>query len=316
MGLRGRARTFDPEWAAKQAMLVFWQEGYAGATLHKLKAAMGGVCSPSLYAAYGSKEQLFMRAVAIYLREEMQPRWQQLQSGGVEAIRQFFRRSIQGYTTPSKPQGCLIDACLSEAANLSAEAHQILQAQRAETAQMLLACLDRALLNGELSTRIDPLRLTRLLSMFLSGLSSQARTGMPRDQLLLLMDDLLESTLLLGDSGTSGRPLIRSEEAGLSAAGVGLSGLNLISENIFAPPPFTSLPGARGFPDSAPLTQLLHRMGSVALQLCNSVVPTNHTWSRVNDKNKKALAIGKVAPGRRVLDLVRSTRLCRQLHDR
>ncbi|HCF6874152.1 TPA: hypothetical protein NII69_000451 [Pseudomonas aeruginosa] len=296
-------------------MMVFWQEGYAGATLRKLKAAMGGVCSPSLYAAYGSKEQLFMRSIAIYLREEMQPRWQVLQTGGVEAIRQFFRRSIQGYTTPSKPHGCLIDACLSEATNLSAEVHQILQTQRTETAQTLLACLDRALLNGELSTRIDPLRLTRLLTMFLSGLSSQARAGTPRDQLFLLMDDLLETTLLPRDSRANGRPLSSGEEAALSKSGAGISRLNLIGENIISAQAI-SLPSGRGFPDSAPLIQLLHRMGSVALHLCSSVVPTNHTWSRVNDKNKKALAIGKVAPGRRVLNLIHATSLCRQLHDR
>jgi AcrR family transcriptional regulator len=55
MATRGRPRTFDRDDALRRAMTVFWARGYEGATLDELKEAMGGITSPSFYAAFGSK---------------------------------------------------------------------------------------------------------------------------------------------------------------------------------------------------------------------------------------------------------------------
>ena len=57
----GRPRTFCTEKALDSAMQVFWRKGYEGASMVDLTSAMG-INSPSLYAAYGSKEGL-IRAV-------------------------------------------------------------------------------------------------------------------------------------------------------------------------------------------------------------------------------------------------------------
>ena len=57
----GRPREFDLDTALEGAMLVFWRKGYEGASMSDLTASLG-VTKPSLYAAFGNKEQLF-RAV-------------------------------------------------------------------------------------------------------------------------------------------------------------------------------------------------------------------------------------------------------------
>jgi AcrR family transcriptional regulator len=57
----GRPREFDLDRALERAMLVFWRKGYEGASMSDLTASLG-VTKPSLYAAFGAKEQLF-RAV-------------------------------------------------------------------------------------------------------------------------------------------------------------------------------------------------------------------------------------------------------------
>lgn len=195
---RGRFRRFDPDWAARQAMHEFWRNGYGGATLARLKSAMGDICSPSLYAAFGSKERLFRRALDIYLHEELLPSQQLLQDGGLQAVRRFFRQMVQRYTADGKPGGCLVEVCLADRELSGTTAARLLAAQRAETVQALLACLDLGVLGGDLSTAVDPQRLARLLSLFLSVLSRQAREGTPREELLALVEDLLACVLLPG----------------------------------------------------------------------------------------------------------------------
>src|SRR5262245_63511915 len=63
---RGRPREFDTEEALDAALEVFWRKGYEGASLPDLTEAMG-INRPSLYAAFGNKEELFRRVVARYI---------------------------------------------------------------------------------------------------------------------------------------------------------------------------------------------------------------------------------------------------------
>jgi AcrR family transcriptional regulator len=62
----GRPRAFDIEKALDQALQVFWHKGYEGASLSDLTAAMG-INRPSLYAAFGNKEELFRKALERYI---------------------------------------------------------------------------------------------------------------------------------------------------------------------------------------------------------------------------------------------------------
>lgn len=64
-GAGGRPRGFDETQALDAAIEVFWRLGYEGASLTELTHAMG-INKPSLYAAFGSKEKLFVRALERY----------------------------------------------------------------------------------------------------------------------------------------------------------------------------------------------------------------------------------------------------------
>src|SRR5437879_7771501 len=63
---RGRPRAFDPDSALARAMHVFWAKGYEGASLSNLTGAMR-INRPSLYAAFGNKEQLFRKVLDRYM---------------------------------------------------------------------------------------------------------------------------------------------------------------------------------------------------------------------------------------------------------
>src|SRR6187431_311201 len=61
----GRPRAFDRDQALELALDVFWRKGYEGASLSDLTEAMG-INRPSLYAAFGNKEELFRKALDRY----------------------------------------------------------------------------------------------------------------------------------------------------------------------------------------------------------------------------------------------------------
>src|SRR5216110_2342376 len=63
---RGRPRAFDTDAALERAMHVFWAKGYEGASLSDLTRAMR-INRPSLYAAFGNKEELFRKVLDRYM---------------------------------------------------------------------------------------------------------------------------------------------------------------------------------------------------------------------------------------------------------
>jgi AcrR family transcriptional regulator len=62
MTVIGRPREFDRKAALEAAMLLFWRKGFAATSMNDLCDVMG-VRSPSLYAAFGSKEALYFEAI-------------------------------------------------------------------------------------------------------------------------------------------------------------------------------------------------------------------------------------------------------------
>src|SRR3954447_16297002 len=66
----GRPRAFDVDQALDRAVEVFWRQGYEGASLSDLTAAMG-INRTSMYAAFGNKRELFDKALARYATVDM-----------------------------------------------------------------------------------------------------------------------------------------------------------------------------------------------------------------------------------------------------
>src|SRR5262245_17109150 len=104
----GRPREFDMEKALDKALDVFWRNGYEGASIADLTAAMG-INPPSLYAAFGNKEGLFRKALDRYV-EQRTKFWNQALAeptarGMVEYL---LRKGADFLTEECNPHGCMI----------------------------------------------------------------------------------------------------------------------------------------------------------------------------------------------------------------
>ena len=175
----GRPRGFDRDEAVRQALHLFWAQGYEATSLAQLKAAMGEISTASFYAAFGSKEALFREALEDYLGEHGQV-LSPLTDLGLPprvAIEQALRLSARMQTDPAHPPGCLMVLSLSTGSPENQHLQRLLAEEREKNRANLQACVERAVKSGELSVATDVVALATLFNTFLVGLSTQARDG-------------------------------------------------------------------------------------------------------------------------------------------
>lgn len=104
---RGRPRGFDTELALDRAIDVFWREGYDGASLTQLTAAMG-ITATSLYAAFDSKRRLFELAFTRYLSVDMAYAARALdQKNLADVYRTYLLDAVDSMTRDDRPHGCM-----------------------------------------------------------------------------------------------------------------------------------------------------------------------------------------------------------------
>src|SRR5690349_10301434 len=104
----GRTRQFDVDEALDRALEVFWARGYEGATLPELTRAMG-INRPSLYAAFGNKEQLFRKALDRYQTGPMSFLTEALRQPTARAVVEaIFSGFVRMQRDRDKARGCLI----------------------------------------------------------------------------------------------------------------------------------------------------------------------------------------------------------------
>src|SRR3989442_2177463 len=104
----GRTRQFDVDEALDRALEVFWARGYEGATLPELTRAMG-INRPSLYAAFGNKEQLFRKALDRYQTGPMSFRTEALRKPTARSVVEaIFSGFVRMQRDRDKARGCLV----------------------------------------------------------------------------------------------------------------------------------------------------------------------------------------------------------------
>src|SRR5579862_9132414 len=188
----GRPRSFDADEALDRALAVFWQRGYEGASLSELTQAMG-ITRPSLYAAYGNKEELFRKALDRY-EQVGAPILATLEDPSArEGIRRFLSAAVRGMCSPEGPRGCLFVKGALSCSEDSETMRQELACRRRNIEKAIRHRLIRARQEGELPARCDPMELARYFATVQNGLSVQAAGGASPDELLRVVDLAMEA---------------------------------------------------------------------------------------------------------------------------
>ncbi len=185
---RGRPRSFDEREALEAALSVFWKHGYEGASLAHLTRAMG-INRPSLYAAFGNKEELFRRALDHYTAATASLHESALrQPTARAAVAKFLLTAADSSGGGKNPRGCLLVQSALVCGSAGEAVKQELIGRRAAARAAWRKRFQKAKVDGDLPADADPSALARYLSAIMAGMAVEAVNGADRTELRQLAE--------------------------------------------------------------------------------------------------------------------------------
>lgn len=193
----GRPRGFDEDHALAAAIEVFWRLGYEGASMTELTQAMG-INKPSLYATFGSKEELFVRALERYRRSYFEELGTILRHPTAYGVLESYLRSTAGAVLARDVPGCLSIQGGLACGPANARIPLLLAEYRRGIEDAVAEALSETEIAG--APGVDAAGLARFAVTIGQGLAVDAAAGVPQARL-----DAAVDVALAGLAGLLGR---------------------------------------------------------------------------------------------------------------
>ncbi len=182
----GRPLSFDRDEALLASMYVFWAKGYEGASIKDLTTAMG-INSPSLYAAFGDKHQLYLEAIDAYASNEACAPLVAFETEPdiTKAVRSFMKAVID-YSTdnPSGVRGCFLSSCVSTSAGEVEGAQERLQHAILDTDARIARRFELEKARGALPDNFPSLERAKLMLDLRQGYVFRCRAGLDAESMI------------------------------------------------------------------------------------------------------------------------------------
>jgi TetR/AcrR family transcriptional repressor of nem operon len=191
----GRRRGFDVEDALDVALERFWQRGFDATSVQDLCVAMD-VQPGSVYAAFGSKRDLFVAAVRRYMETVSAEAVERINSApsGVRGLRDYFGHLVDAMVDGRRRWGCLVTNSLVELTEHDAELAALFQQHLANLRTSFAGALARARAEGGLRPGVGP-ESAHLLVAVVQGMNVLAKTRPGRPTLQAIADAALAGLL-------------------------------------------------------------------------------------------------------------------------
>ena len=179
----GRPKSFDEREALEKAMHLFWVQGYEGSAMPELLSEMG-ISRQSLYDTFGSKRDLFIRAIEHYRDTHLAKALALLgaEGSGVQNVKDVVR-FFERLAADERGCGCFVANALVEVAPHDEEIAELLEETLALLRVSVQRTLKRAQREGELAESKSPRQLSRALTNAMIGLAVSGKLQLGRAML-------------------------------------------------------------------------------------------------------------------------------------
>lgn len=177
---RGRPRAYDPDEALAKAMGAFWDKGYTATSLDEISAATG-MNRPSLYAAFGDKQAIYLKAIERYRAGPAVKN--ALASGRTlrDALQRVYKAALAIYLDGDQgARGCFVIGTAATEAVTNPLVREQLAGVLHDVDDAFEARIRQARTEGELPPEADPKTLAKIASATLHSLAIRARAGEKR----------------------------------------------------------------------------------------------------------------------------------------
>lgn len=192
-----RTKEFDPDAALRAALELFWQRGYEATTMADLVGHLG-IGRASIYATFGNKHELYLKALDRYAETGNPQLLGELSQPGpaLPAVRAVMRRfAAEAASDEKRLTGCFVTNTAAELAPHDNSAARRVEVSWEHVETLLHSALVRAQAQRELPEDRDPRALARMLLVLMQGLrvvgkasSDPARVRDAAEQALTLLD--------------------------------------------------------------------------------------------------------------------------------
>jgi TetR/AcrR family transcriptional regulator, transcriptional repressor for nem operon len=191
-----RTKEFDPDAALRAALELFWERGYEATSMVDLVERMG-VARASIYATFGGKRELYLKALDRYgelvdpglLAGLSQP------GPALPAVRALVERYAREAAGEEGRRGCFLVNTAVELAPHDPLVARRVQANWDFLETALTSALMRAQAQGELAEDKDPRGLGRFLLVLMQGLRVMGKAATEPER---LRDAAAQALALLG----------------------------------------------------------------------------------------------------------------------
>jgi TetR/AcrR family transcriptional repressor of nem operon len=175
-----RTKEFDPDAALQKALELFWERGYEATSMADLVETLG-LARASIYATFGSKNDLYLKALDRYLEVRDLRLIEALSQPGpvLPAVRSLVDAYVEETLGDERRRGCLVVNAAVEVMGRDPRAARRVEASWDTLETALASALTRASAQGELALEKDPRALARFLLVVLQGMRVLGRAPDP-----------------------------------------------------------------------------------------------------------------------------------------
>ncbi|WCF13448.1 TetR/AcrR family transcriptional regulator [Edwardsiella piscicida] len=196
----GRPQKFEREQVLDKLLQLFWMQGYEGTSIAEI-VKCAGINPPTLYASFGSKEQVFALVMERYVSQYLSPVIASIKTPGLSVparLALFLTRFVEVITQPGYPRGCMllfelftyhkkpptVFAGLNSAHKKPPTVFAGLNSAGLAFFNEFCAMVAQGIERGEIHGAGTPQETATLILAFEKGLAMQAKAGSDRDMLL------------------------------------------------------------------------------------------------------------------------------------